>query len=340
MSAMKNGFPYPCLLADVGGTNARFAYLETPDAPVSTTVRLPTNEHRDFTDTVRAALKRGAFPKPRSFLLAAAGAIEGKGLTLSNATIMGGPLKVDGPTLRDELQLEQGILLNDFEALSLSLPFIPKTGLMAVGGKTVKDETPQIVVGAGTGLGVGALLNHNGRYIPLASEGGHTAMGPESADDIALWPLLGSGRISGDDLLSGRGLTRLYRALGQLLGVDLLDDAPSAISARALSGTEPLAEKTVDRFLLLLGRFAGDMAITFGARSGVFIGGGIAPRLASIIPASLFREAFEAKEMHHAIMTTIPAWLIIAPDPALIGLAQLALTPEKFSLDYKGRFWR
>jgi glucokinase len=292
-------FPYPCLLADVGGTNARFALAEKPEAPLSATVRLPTGGYLDFADTVQAAIHAGSFPKPRSFLLAAAGAIAGKHLTLSNATTKHGLLIVDGPMLRHKLQLEQGILLNDFEALSLSLPFIPRKGLMAMGGESAQDETPQIVIGAGTGLGVGALLNQNGHYIPLASEGGHTAMGPESDEDVALWPLLTSRRLSGDDLLSGRGLTRLYRALGMLSGRALMDDAPAAISARALASNEPLAIQTIDRFLEFLGRFAGDMAITFGARSGVFIGGGIAPRLSSRIAQSPFRKAFEAKDMHH-----------------------------------------
>jgi glucokinase len=335
----QNNFPFPCLLADVGGTNARFASIEKHDAPVSATLRLETGTSDDFSETVEKAIFQGQFPRPRSFLLAAAGAVEGRRLTLSNAATLRGLLIVDGPELCRRLQLEQGILLNDFEALSLALPFIPEDGLLAIGGGVAVPKTPQIVIGAGTGLGVGALLKHEARFIPLASEGGHTAVGPESGADFALWPHLGAGRISGDDVLSGRGLTRLYRALAQNAGVAMQDETPAAISLRALEGSESLAVQTVDLFLAYLGRFAGDMALTFGARNGVFIAGGIAPRFASRILQSPFRKAFEAKDMHQTIMQSIPTWLITAADPTMIGLAELARYPAKFSLDFADRNW-
>jgi glucokinase len=336
---MSHDFPYPCLLADVGGTNARFTIVKEPNAPISHAIRLPTGGHADFANTVKQAIEMGGFVRPRSFLLAAAGAIDGRRLTFSNASTLSGLLTVDGPSLLQKLGLEQGILLNDFEALSLSLPFIPQTDLMVLGGEVSSVSSPQIVVGAGTGLGVGALLRHDSCYIPLASEGGHTAMGPETLEDFALWPFLGKGRISGDELLSGRGITRLYHALGQSLGAILLDDAPAQISARALDVLEPLAVQTIQRFLELLGRFAGDMAITFGAKNGVFIGGGIAPRLAPLIVASPFREAFEAKDVYRDFMAEIPVWLITGADPALIGLAELARSPQQFALDYQARCW-
>jgi glucokinase len=336
---MKRDFPYPCLLADVGGTNARFTLVEKPDALVSQSIRLPTGAHEDFAQTVKQAIEKGDFARPRSFLLAAAGAIDGRRLTFSNASTMSGLLTVDGPSLMRKLGLDQGILLNDFEALSLSLPFIPQAGLLPLGGEASAVSSPQIVVGAGTGLGVGALLRHDGSYLPLASEGGHTAMGPETLEDFALWPFLGKGRISGDELLSGRGITRLYHALGQSSGARLLDDAPAQISARALDASEPLAVQTIQRFLELLGRFAGDMAITFGSKNGVFIGGGIAPRFASIIAESPFRAAFEAKDVYRDFMAEIPVWLITAADPALIGLTELARSPQQFALDYQARCW-
>jgi glucokinase len=332
-------FPYPCLVADVGGTNARFALAEKPGSELSTPIRLPTGVHHDFADTVHEAIKLGGFCQPRSFLLAAAGAIEDRRLTLSNAVSIQGMLSVDGPSLLRQLDLEQGILLNDFEALSLSLPFLPEQGILSIGTGEAIAGLPQIVVGAGTGLGVGALMQHRGRYLPIASEGGHTALGPETQNDQALWPLLGTGRLSGDDLLSGRGLSKLYGALAKLAGAKMLDAAPAAISSRALAGSEALASQTIDRFLGLLGRFAGDMAITFGAKGGVFIAGGIAPRFATRITASPFRAEFEAKALHQGYMEKIATNLITTADPALFGLSQLAQTPEAFGLDYKNRCW-
>jgi glucokinase len=338
--------PYPCLVADIGGTNARFALAESRLAPLSGTVRLPTGQNRDFAATIEEALRLGRFTRPRSLLLAVAGVVEGKSVTLTNAKMLDGLLALDGPLLAERLGLRQGLLLNDFEALSLSLPFLRPEDLQPVGGGKAVADAPRIVVGPGTGLGVGAVIRQDGRFMALASEGGHAGLGPESREDFALWPLLehdvSGARLTGDDLLSGRGLTRLYRGLARLAGHagSPLDDAPEAITARALAGTDWLAVQTIERFLALLGRFTGDMALIFGAFGGVYIGGGIVPRLASALQTSAFRQQFEAKPSHRSSMAKIPVWLITVPDPALTGLAELARGPDRLALDFAGRFWR
>jgi glucokinase len=344
--------PYPCLVADVGGTNARFALAESRNAPLSDTIRLPTGQHSDFTATVEEALRLGGFGQPRSLLLAVAGAVDGKAVTLTNAKTLEGLIALDGPRLAERLGLQQGLMLNDFEALSLSLPFLRTEDLQPVGGGLAVHDAPQIVIGPGTGLGVGAVIRNGGRLMALASEGGHAGIGPETAADCALWSLLahdardqklpGDSRLSGDDLLSGRGLTRLYHGFARLAGCPggKLDDTPAAITARALAGTDSFAVQTVEQFFTLLGRFTGDMALTFGARGGVYIGGGIVPRLSGALHAGPFRGQFEAKPLHRSYLAQIPVWLITAPEPALIGLAELARSPEDFAFDFAGRFWR
>jgi glucokinase len=274
-------------------------------------------------------------------LIAAAGPVVGRRATLSNARTAAGTLTIDGDALARAFSLERGMLLNDFEALSLSLPFLPAEGLVRLGGDDGRDDAgaPMVVVGPGTGLGVGALCPHQGRWLPIASEGGHASIGPATDDESALWPYLGEGPISAEELLSGRGLSRLYRAAAALGRWAALDATPAAVTARALAGEEPAAAAAVQAFLALLARFAGDMALAFGARGGVFIGGGIVPRLLPAMDRSAFRTAFEGGGRSRGYLDAVPLGVVTAPDAALIGLGALALAPERFALDHEGRGW-
>ena len=305
-------------------------------------VTVPTSDHTYFADTAAVACKRLNTPKPRSFLLAAAGPVSGRTVAFSNASTLSGPLHIDGAKLADQLALDQGLLLNDFEALCLALPSLSEDSLISVGGGVSLSGAPMLVIGAGTGLGVGALVSIDGRFLPLPSEAGHAGFGPETEADFALWPHLGAGRHSAEDILSGRGLTRLYRAVARLHGIVPADtdDTPAAITQRATTETEAIAVETIERFVGLLGRFAGDMALVFAARAGVFIGGGIAPRFVRWMQSGIFRAAFEAKANFAPFVQPIPTTLITAPNAALQGLAAVAATPQGFMLDYAGRCWR
>jgi glucokinase len=332
--------PHPCLVADVGGTNARFALAREPNTPLSPVVRLATGSHADFSETVRAAIHAGGFAQPRTLLVAAAGPVTGRSVTLTNAETAQGALMLDGPALAASLGLAQGMLLNDFEALSLALPFLAPDDLMAIGHGHREPGGTVLVVGPGTGLGVGALVQADGRLLPVASEGGHTGLGAETPEDHALWPLLGSGRVSAEELISGRGLLRLYQAICQLRTVAPEHRTPAAVAEAAVSGTDQQAKAAARTMLRLLGRFAGDMALAFGATGGVFIGGGVAPRLRPLIADSDFRLAFEAKEPQGNLMRGISTELVLSDAAALTGLQALASAPRGFMLDYRRRFWR
>ncbi len=334
-------FPFPCLLADVGGTNARFAMLEAPDKPLSPMVRLDTTGEDSFAVTVRRALAEGGLTAPRSFLLAVAGPVAGQSSVLSNAATASGALMIDGPTLADQLGLEQGLLLNDFEALCLALPFLRQGDLVQLGRGVAVPGGPMAVVGAGTGLGVGGLLRHGGAWLPVASEGGHVGIGPETPQECAAWPHLGGGMISAEDVLSGRGLVRLYRALAGTSKADG-DATPAAIGLRALNGTDSCAVNAVGLFFGLLARFAGDMALTFGAKGGLFIGGGIAPRFADSIwlEQGSFARTARSRGRASDYLSDIPIHLITAPDAALQGMAAVATAPDQFALDFASRMWR
>jgi glucokinase len=333
-------FPYPCLLADVGGTNARFAVVETAEGPLSPMVIVPTSDHADFAKTVMAACEKLRTPKPRSFLLAVAGPVSDRKVALSNAVTADGPLHIDGAQLANQLHLDQGLLFNDFEALCLALPSLDGDSVEKIGDGVAQPGAPMLVIGAGTGLGVGALLHTDGRFLPVSSEAGHGGLGPETDADFALWPYFEAKRVSAEDLLSGRGLTRLYRAVAKLRGTVSPEDTPAAITARATAGTDAIAVETAERFVGLLGRFAGDMALTFAAKGGVFVGGGIAPRLSHWMQSGLFRAHFEAKAGFAPFVHPIPTALITAPNAALQGLAAVASTPQRFMIDYAERCWR
>lgn len=331
--------PHPCLLADVGGTNARFACAREPDGPLSDMIVLPTGGHGDFTSTVREAITAAGFPAPRSMLVAAAGPISGREMTFTNARTPDGRLTLHGQRLAAGLGLAQGLLLNDFEALSLSLPFLTPGDLMPLGGGAAVPGGPLLVIGAGTGLGVGALLSVDGRLLPVASEAGHVGLGPETAAEQALWSRLGQDRLAAEDLLSGRGLHRLYRAIaaGHDRTAGLADAA--AVTAAAHAGRDADAAEAAETFCRLIGRVAGDMAMAFCATGGVYIGGGIAPRFRETIGSGGFRAAFESKGSQTGYVRAIPTALIVAGAPALTGLAAIAAAPQRFALDYGRRFW-
>jgi glucokinase len=332
--------PHPLLVADIGGTNARFAFVPEPGAPLSPVVRRASGSHADFTAMVRDAVTAGGFGVPRSFLAAVAGPVRGRSAELTNAATTSGKLVLDGPALAAALGLEQGLLFNDFEALSLAAPFLRENELMPLGGGTGLEGGARLVVGPGTGLGVGALLQAGGRLLAVPSEGGHTGLGPETAAERTLWPHLGPHRLSAEDLISGRGLVRLYTGICAMRGTAPGLADPAAVTAAAVAEHDALAREAAFLFLGLLGRFAGDMALAFCAAGGVFIGGGMTPRLRSLIAASPFRTMFESKGPLSDYVRAIPTRLILPDAAALTGLAAVAAAPQQFQLAYAERFWR
>ncbi|MGL4635923.1 MAG: ROK family protein [Beijerinckiaceae bacterium] len=331
--------PHPCLVADIGGTNARFAVVLKPGDALSPMVTLPTGQHGQFADTVREATALLQCPAPHSLLVAVAGPVQGRTATLTNAVTHDGPLHIDGPDLARSLGLKQGLLLNDFEALCLALPVLSGADLMPIGPINPEAKGPMVVVGPGTGLGVGALLDQNGVFQPIASEAGHMTAGAETAEDLALWPHLGDAPVSFEDLLSGRGLSRLYGAMTVKGRYPRQEMSPPHIIENALNGSDHAAVETIDYSLSLLARLAGDMALAFCATGGVFIGGGIVPRIRSLINPSAFRAAFERKSHVSAFLKPISTQLIVAPDAALQGLAATAARPDGYKLEYTRRFW-
>ena len=238
--------------------------------------------------------------------------------------------------------LKEMILLNDFEALSLCLPGLERQDIDPIGAGIARTKGTRVVVGPGTGLGAGALVRGRESWIPVPGEGGHIDFGPISERDFAIWPNLErpEGRISGETLLSGSGLLRLYRGICATDRVAPRFTDPSEISERGLVDRDRQAIETLTLFSTYLGRLAGDLALIFMARGGVYLAGGISTKISPVLKSGAFRAAFLDKAPHTDILETIPTAIITQTDPALAGIAAFARAPGQFVVDLTGRRWR
>jgi len=311
----------PTLLADIGGTNVRFALLRPgalePDPPE----RLALDAFPGIADAIEAWLAARPGPRPRAAVLAVAGPVLGGRVMLTNRGWL-----VDGAALAAELGLASVRVVNDFAALAWSLPVLGPGELVPLGGPAEGAAGEAMaVLGPGTGLGVAGCLPP-GRV--LATEGGHAALAAHDAREAALIEAirdgLGGGHVSAErGALSGQGIEALHAALGG----DPARAAP-AIVREGIAGTDPRCTEAMVLFCAMLGGFAGDVALTLGARGGVFIGGGIAPRFPGFLAASGFRARFEAKGRFRDWLGAVPTWLIADPEAAAMrGLAVLARHP-------------
>ncbi len=328
-------FPFPALLIDIGGTNVRMACQKTPGAPLSVPVHLKTGTYPGLAEAVRAS--PFGKDKPRSIIACGAGPVVGRTLQLTNA-----PWLINGPEVASALGLDQGLLLNDFEAQALSLPAIEPGWTLEIGSALPPASGPRVILGPGTGLGIAALIEVGGRYVPLASEASHLDFGPQEPDEWAVFPHLerAHGRISTESVMSGPGLARLHRArcAAQGLPVPMCDGA--SVGAQALANPQGQEAATVRLFWRQIARFAGDMAITYLATGGVTLAGGILPQLAGLLDARAFRTAFEAKAPVDALTRRIPVRLVTTPDVVLAGMAAIATAPDRYEIDYCARSWR
>jgi glucokinase len=248
---------------------------------------------------------------------------------------------MDGPEIARRLGLATGLLLNDFEAQALSLPSIPEDGARNIGPLGFGAGGPQAILGPGTGLGVGALIEAGGRHTPLPSELCHIGFGPESDEEWAIWPHLerAHGRITTESVISGPGLVRVHRARLAAAGLPASDADGPTIVAAALAGREGEEARSLRLFWRIVGRLAGDVAVTFVAFGGVTLAGGVLPRILDFLDEAAFRRAFEAKAPVDGLARRIPTRLVIRSDTVLLGMAAIAARPESYAIDYATRGW-
>ena len=328
-------FPFPALVCDTGGTNVRFAVQAEPAAPLGGIVHLATKDYPGLPEAIEAA-KPKFKERPRSMIVCGAGPVVGRRLKLTNA-----PWEVDGPETARRAGLAQGLLLNDFEAQALSLPAIREDWTRRIGPLPFDGKGPHLILGPGTGLGVAALVEAEGRFTPVSSEGGHIDFGPVWPEEFALWPHLERvfGRVTGESVLNGAGLVRLHRARTMALGRPDPLHAPPEVTAAAIADPKGDAADSLRLYWRIIARFAGDMAVTFVATGGVTLSGGVLPRVVDFLDDAAFRAAFEAKAPVDALARSIATRLIVRSDAVLAGMAAIAARPERYAIDYAARNW-
>ena len=311
------------LVGDVGGTNARFALARLVDGQITLDHHesFPAEQYPTFLKGV-AAFVEGCEVKPSGGVIAVAGPVTDGAIDLTNS-----PWAVSEAELQT-LGLNPVRLINDFEALAWGAPVVPAADLAHLGGPTEGDPHSAIaVLGPGTGFGVSALARDiHGREIALPSEGGHACFAPGDPVEDEILRLLRQryDRVSIERLVCGPGLLNMHRALAQIDGRVTHIDDPAQITDEALADPRSHCGATLARFCAILGAVAGDVALTMGSRGGVYIAGGIAPRILPFLKASPFRERFERKGRFQDYMADIPTWVITHKHAALLGAARVA----------------
>lgn len=322
MVGHRTGFPR--LLGDVGGTNARWAWQAEATAPLAHVASLPTSGHATIADCIAAYLTQHSLPTPREAAFGIATAVDADEVRMTNHSWS---FSIDA--LRAALGVHRLRVLNDFEALAHAVPGLDAGSLSVVGSGSALPEAARAVIGPGTGLGVSGLMpDGHGDWRVIAGEGGHVTLAAATAREASLIDVLRErfGHVSAERALSGPGLVNLYEAV---CAVDRAPPAtlePAQVMARAFGDDgaplDPRCNEAVTHFAAFLGNVAGNLALTLGARGGVFIGGGIVPRLGPRFSRLPFRARFEDKGRFNTYLKSIPTWVITAESPALLGASR------------------
>jgi glucokinase len=315
---------YTGLVGDIGGTHARLALVDE-EGHIRHPVTYDERNYPSLTEVIATYLEKTLGRKrPGRAVLAVAGPVVDGEIQFTNNS-----WRASEGELFVAFEFESVRLINDFAAQALAAPVLPADTLRRIGPDVRgADFAPLVVLGAGTGFGVAGLARSERGDVEVAGEGGHGAFAPSDETEVQILGLLNRrfGRTSIERILSGPGLFNLYQALAEIRGAtpSLADEA--AVSAAAAKG-DSLANEALDRFCAILGSVAGDLALTFGARGGVYISGGLAPRMADRLEAGDFRRRFEAKGRMSDFMAEIPTTLIQHPYAALVGAARALKRP-------------
>jgi glucokinase len=306
------------LVADIGATNARFGLLDGDGAIIHNTI-LACADHPTLEDAAEAYLGIAApADAPVRGAIAVAGPVTGDLVNLTNH-----PWTFSVRRARERLGLDHLSVINDFTAVAMAVPNLGEADRQQVGdGSPVAGEVIG-VLGPGTGLGVSGLVpERKGSWRALSGEGGHVTMAPVSDREGAVLAQLRKqyDHISAERALSGMGLVNLYRALSLLDGREPEPLEPKDVTARGLDGGSAHCTEALEMFCAMLGTVAGNLALTLGARGGVFVAGGIVPRLGSFFTHSRFRKRFAEKGRMRDYLGPIPTYVVTHPLPAFIGL--------------------
>jgi glucokinase len=329
--------PAPTLLADLGGTNVRFAISDPAASMPFQMDNVRRYQVRDFAslaDAIRQYFVDSGLQAQHALIAAAGRISDGETVQITN-----NPWAISARKLQAELDLQSVRLVNDFAAQSMAVMLLQPADLVPVGKLPLpklgaKEEQTFVIVGPGTGLGVGGLLLRQGKCSVLQTEGGHAGFAAHTPEDIEILKRLNQryGRVSNERLVCGNGLVDLYTVLCEIAGHTPEPLKPEDISARANANSDPMCVQVVETFAGIFGSVAGDLVMTLGAWDGVYLTGGLVPILLPWMERGNFRERFEAKGRFRVTMEQVPTQAIMNPEPGLIGAAALAVVESGGSL--------
>jgi glucokinase len=306
------------LIADIGGTNARFALVGAGG-------EVRDERHllvRDFPDPASAAEAYLGTNRVSEAVIAVATPVESDEIGFTNS-----PWRFSVAGLKAKLGLRELAVINDFVAQALAMPHLASSEIEPMGDGAAAAGRTVGVLGPGTGLGVSALIPGRGSWTALPTEGGHVSFAPgnEREDRVLAVMRRRLGHVSNERLLSGQGLLNLARSLAEIEGRTTRAASAEDVTEAARSSSCPACVEAVAMFSALLGAAAGDLALTVGARGGVYVAGGVCLRLGPLFDRAAFRRRFVDKGRMRAYLEPIPAWLVLRGDTGLIGAAHYRL---------------
>ncbi|WP_392559988.1 glucokinase [Orbus mooreae] len=303
------------LVADIGGTNARFALYDSESKTLSNIEKFTITAETVLPQLISDYLKQSSLKVQRA-CLAIACPITGDKVVMTNNHI-----QFSRSELQSALNLKQLEVINDFTAVAMSVPALQSDDIEQIGGQQPNTDYPIAIYGAGTGLGVAHLVETGSQWLSFSGEGGHVElpMINQYEDQVLEQLRIKFGRVSAERFLSGSGLTNIYEALTVIHNQKIQEISAKEIVENALQGDCDLCVETLTLFCTFMGRFGGNLALTLNTQGGVYIAGGIVPRFIDFFKKSPFRQNFDNKGRMSSLLTTIPVYVIVHPDPGLLG---------------------
>ena len=309
--------------ADIGGTKTLLALAG--DGGIVCERRYPSRDWSEFADLLRAFLgEAGCAAGITSACLGVAGPVEG-----NRAKVTYLPWFIDGPALAQDFDIGRVEVVNDFAAAAQGVASLRPDDLISLQEGRPLEPAPRLLIGAGTGLGVAALLPEGKGWRTVSGEGGHIGFSPAGEEQLAVWRHLHKpgGRVTAENVISGAGLAAIYASLAKVSPGSTAIEDPAGIAAAA--DENPLARQAVDLFIAAYGAFAGDLALLFMARGGVYLGGGIAPKILPYLQQGDFVRAFGARGAHAHLMAGFPIRVITNERLGLLGALAIAAAHTK-----------
>lgn len=304
------------IVADIGGTNARFSRVALDTLALDQVAVYPCADFPTLAAALQHYQQQLGLTAIKDVAIAIACPVNGDNVKMTNFH-----WQFSIKAMQAELQLNTLLVMNDFTAVAMCLPALAEDQKIQIGGGQAQADKPMAVLGAGTGLGVAHLLPVDGKFLPLPGEGGHVDWAAQTEQEWFIQRQLAAqyGHVSPERLLSGPGLEAIYQALAVFQKLEVAPLTAGEIGQQALSGQSQLAKDAVAQFYASLGAVAGDLALTLSTFGGVYVAGGIVPKLLPLLGSSEFRARFEAKGRFAGFNQQIPTFIVTAEQPGLLN---------------------